>query len=642
VAKESIQTTIDHGRLMTKLSVVGAVFSAVLLILTAVFAAIRGGDVFRFGLITYSLSLLFSIAGIIFGMLRTQAGLEDEEKKLLEERSAAESRALNVEEDVRFTSRRSFENYARFAPYALAILGAGITAGLLIYFRTVWTARPAAAISLTGNALYTALIALIMMLLSIFTGAFYVGQSRTRGFRWLRPVGAWMIAGFAVMGTAAVCSLCYGNNLYNADMATARVLFWIFAILGLEFIVNLIIDFYRPRTLKESRPIFESGLLALFTEPGGVMRNIAAALDYQFGFQVSGTWLYGFIERSFFPLLVVIAALFWGFSAIHEVGPNNVGVRECLGKIDPQILKPGIYWSLPCPFGNVRTFSCTELYQVTIGEKVQQKDKKDSEIRQTVLWTQAHGGGEDSNFLVAVKPGADEQIGKDAAPSISFVRLTMPIQYRIRPDGVLDFAYHNANPVVNLRRIGQQAATEYLASTSMMELMSSKRLDAQKAIRKRVQQLADKHKLGIQIEQLLILDAHPPIEKVAPAYQEVIGAMEQRETAILGAKAYQVKTVPESRAEADRIIAEAKNYSATTGKVARADSERFNKQLTAYRAMPSVFKLREFLGFLENDCGGIRKFVIPLNSDSEVFQFNFEAKERLDLIDTDVTKLSNK
>ena len=42
------------------------------------------------------------------------------------------------------------------------------------------------------------------------------------------------------------------------------------------------------------------------------------------------------------------------------------------------------------------------------------------------------------------------------------------------------------------------------------------------------------------------------------------------------------------------------------------------------------------------DCSGIRKYVVPPNSDSEVFQFNFEAKERLDLIDTDVTKLSNK
>ena len=35
----------------------------------------------------------------------------------------------------------------------------------------------------------------------------------------------------------------------------------------------------------------------------------------------------------------------------------------------------------------------------------------------------------------------------------------------------------------------------------------------------------------------------------------------------------------------------------------------------------------------------MRKFVLTSKPSSDVFQFNFEEKERLDLIDTDVTKL---
>ena len=653
VSKANIQVSIDNGRLMTKLSVIGLIFSICFLILTAVIGAMRGGDVFRFGMITYSLSALFSFGALIYGMLSTQAGLENEEKQFLADRGAAENRALNVEEDVRFTAGRSFDNFRRFAPYALALLGAVIAGGFLFYFKSSWGARAAGAVSMEGNALYTALIAIIIMLLNIFIGAFYVGQSRSAAFRWLRPVGAWLIAGFVVMGGATVTALLHSNNIVGADLAVAKVFFWIFIVLGAEFVTNFIIEFYRPRTLKESRPVFESRLLALFTEPGGVMRNIASALDYQFGFKVSGTWLYSFVERSFFPLFLLVVFFFLIFSSIHEVGPSKVGVRENLGRIDKQLLTPGIYWSLPWPFGTVNMYSTSELRQIVIGEKSTGDDntaddqnvkagvKRNAEISETVLWTKAHGGGEDSNFLVAVKPSGVQNDSKEgAAPSISFIRLTMPIQYRIK--NVLDYAYANANPVYSLRRIGQQAATEYLASTSMMELMSSKRLEAQQAIMKRVQYLADLHKLGIQVETLLILDAHPPIEKVAPAYQEVIGALEQRETAILNAEAYKIKTLPEAQAEAARIIAEAKSYRATTGKVARAESERFTKQLTAYRAMPSVFKLRELLNFLAVDCANIRKYVVPLNSESEVYELNFEAKERLDLIDTDVTKLSNK
>ena len=549
---------------MTKLAVVGLIFSLCFLILTAVIGAMRGGDVFRFGLITYSLSAIFSFGALIYGMLATQAGLEEEEKQLLAERGNSENRALNVEEDVRFTAGRSFENYCRFAPYAMALVGALVTGGFLFYFNSAWAVRQAGTVSMGGNALFTALIAIIVMLLNIFIGAFYVGQSRSDSFRWLRPVGSWLIAGFAVMAAATVTALLHANNILSADMAVARVFFWIFIILGAEFVTNFIIEFYRPRTLKENRPVFESRLLALFTEPGGVMRNIAAALDYQFGFKVSGTWLYGFVERSFFPLVFLVVIFFLFFSSLHEVGPSKVGVRETLGQIEKKLLAPGIYWSLPWPFGTVNTFSTTELKQIVIGEKSTGDEnrsddeshkagtKRNSEISETVLWTKAHGGGEDSNFLVAVKPsGTQGNTDAGAAPSISFIRLTMPIQYRIK--NVFDYAYTNSNPIYNLRRIGQQAATEYLASTSMMELMSSRRLEAQTAIMKRVQELADKNKLGIQVETLLILDAHPPIEKVAPAYQEVIGAMEQRETAILNAEAYKIKTLPEAQAEAARM-----------------------------------------------------------------------------------------
>ena len=106
MAKTNIQVSIDNGRLMTKLSVISLIFSVCFLILTAVIGSMRGGDVFRFGLITYTLSAIFSFGALIYGMLSTQAGLENEEKQFLEERNAAENRALNVEEDNLCSSRR--------------------------------------------------------------------------------------------------------------------------------------------------------------------------------------------------------------------------------------------------------------------------------------------------------------------------------------------------------------------------------------------------------------------------------------------------------------------------------------------------------------------------------------------------------
>lgn len=632
-----LQNAIDNARLTTRLAVISSGFSLVLLVATLIINAYRGGDVFALAAIPFAFALLFSLTALIYGMLRSAAELENEEKALLAQR--VEARALNVEEDVRFTAGRSFENYRRFAPYAITVIAAVLMGILLVRTHLFWSGREAATVGMKGNSIHTALISAVMAVISIFVGAFFAGQSRTKSFRWLRPVGAWMIAGFAVMAGATVASICYGNNLTTLDGVLAKVFFWIFAVLGAEFIINFIIEFYRPRTLQEARPVFESQILSLFTEPGGVMRNIALALDYQFGFKVSGTWLYAFIERSFFPVLIVWALIFWGFTMIHEVGPNQVGVRECLGKVTSEkLLEPGIYWTLPTPFGKIRRFSCTELKRLVVGETTDGAQKRAA--APVVLWTNQHGGPDD-HFLVAVPPAPGKNNDSEVA-SISFVRMAIPITYRIKRDGVMDYGYKNADPVNTLKLLGQQAVSEFLASSSMMELMSSGRSAAEQAMKERVQKLADNHSLGIEIVTVCILDAHPPVEKVAPAYQDVIGAMEQKETEILNAKAYEAKLVPETQAEVLALVADAESSAYTASKVAAAESERFSTQLKTYKIMPSMFKIKAYLDFFETECADIRKFVVSSDLDTEVYQFNFESKERLDLIDVDPTKLSNK
>ena len=656
--KSDIRAAIDNARLMTRLSIIGGIAALVLLVLTLIFGVIRpeftGSDVFSLAVIPYVLAALFSLAAMIYGMLGTSASLENEEKLLLEKRR--DSRALNVEEDVRFTAGRSFENFRRYTPYVLAILGAVVVGVLLSVFHNYWSGGRLTGKILPDNALHATVISFVMMLLSVFSGAFFVGQSRSKSFRWLRPVGAWLLAGFGVMFCAMIASLFTHNGMTRIDDLIARVIFWIFAVLGAEFVASFVIEFYRPRTLKEQRPIFESRLLALFTEPGGVMRNIASALDYQFGFKVSGTWLYSFLERSFFPLVLVWAVILWGFTMIHEVGPSEVGVRETFGRVtEEKLLEPGIYWTLPWPMGTVKRFSCTEIQQVVVGELHDEKGDDGQPSKKAadsvVLWTNPHGG-DDNNFIVAVapehteqQPEADEKQvdgNKSVDVSISFIRMVIPIQYRIRPDGVFDYAYRNANPVETLTRIGQQAATEYLASVSIMDIMSTGRVEAQEAMRKRVQLLADHHDLGIEVMSVVILDAHPPVEKVAPAYQNVIGAMEERETTVLKAQEYSVKTVPAAEAQAAEILSRAGAYKFTTTTVAAAENGRFQSQLSAYNVMPSMFRLRLYLDFLENDCSEIRKFVLSSGIRNEIYELNFEKNERLDLIDADITSLTEK
>jgi len=175
-----------------------------------------------------------------------------------------------------------------------------------------------------------------------------------------------------------------------------------------------------------------------------------------------------------------------------------------------------------------------------------------------------------------------------------------------------------------------------------MEIIATGRSSAEEDMRKEVQKLADEANLGIEITAVNILGAHPPVGEVATAFQNVISAMEEKETAILTAKSYRTTTLPESEVQALALIADANSYKYRTATVAKAENKRFGNQLLAYKAMPEMFVLRSYLDFLRDDCSHIRKYVMSPNNTSEVFQINLEQKERLDLTDADIAAVPSK
>ena len=76
--------------------------------------------------------------------------------------------------------------------------------------------------------------------------------------------------------------------------------------------------------------------------------------------------------------------------------------------------------------------------------------------------------------------------------------------------------------------------------------------------------------------------------------------------------------------------------------VAKAESERFEQQLAAFRSMRSMFMLNARMEVWENEGRSARKFIVPAELKDIVYQMNFEENERLDLGGIDVSDLSDK
>ena len=600
---------------------------------------------FSLAVIPFALAVVYALMSLIQNKFAVAAVRDEEEKILLQKRKENKASLLDISEDVRFTAGRTLLNFEKYVPSTITLICCLLTAGALIYFWRTALFRPEDAVNLaTGlpkQPILLAFTSALCAIVSVFLGIFLAGQSHVSEYRWLRPVGAWLMFGAVIMIFTLVSSILLVLKFTPWDGFFSQVAFFALAVLCVEMLLSFVSEFYRPRNQMEDRPVYESRLLSIFTEPGGIMRNIADSLDYQFGFKVSKTWIYGFFERSILPAVLLWLLLFWLFTCIAEVGPGEVAVRERFGKVatrvengeivPEQILEPGIYFKLPWPMETVRRVSITAVQSVTVGDVIM-KDGKELKPA-VVLWTTEHGKGEDENapsegYLVANAKG-----GTEVANAVSILETNLPIHYTVRKAQVYQYLFRFKEVPKLLKAVGEQESTRYFASTDFIKDMSSGREKIVSELKQRIQREADKLKLGIMIVCVNMNDAHPPVKEVAPAFQEVLAAKEEARTLVFGANAEAEKALAEGSIRSMTITSEAQAYKYDVSNVAIADAFRFRQQLAAYRQQPMLFRLRTYLDFLENDCQDLRKFILSSKIPSQIYELNMEEKPALDLLD---------
>ncbi len=619
---------------MQKLSMLAGILTLAACLLVIWFGIVKnrvGVDSFSLLIIPYLISTILAFNACILGYLGAKAAQEDEDRILLERRK--EKKALESGEDVLFSASRTLANFKKFSPYAVTALNFILISVILFLFWSHWSTRPD--VPTPSNPPLWAFATGASSLFIIFAGIFFVGQSRERNFRWLRPLGGWLVltAVLGILAAFAILMYKYDLNIWNRIIK--KIIFISSAALGVELLFNFTVEFYRPRTAGEERPIFESRILSLFTEPGGLLRNISDTLDYQFGFKVSRTWIYGLMEKSIIPLIITWLAFLWVFTCISEVAPGEVGVRENFGKIvDTTPLGEGLHFKLPWPFGKMTRIPVNKIQEIIIGADMRD-EKGEIKSPEVVLWTVQHYGKEDRYIVASEKKSTDKET------PVSFLSANVTVQYRAQKDKIFDFAFRSCDIPVFLKSISEREISKYLASVDLLKLMSVERGKAISELSARIQASADQMKLGVEIVCVNLLDVHPPFDKVAPSFEEVASARQEKEASILNAKAYENKTLPYAAAEASKIIMDAKTSSENSIHISEAETMRFKKQLEAYRIMPAMFKLRTYLDFFERDCGEIRKIVIGDTNTNNVYIFNFEEKARMDILDADLGELSS-
>lgn len=527
-----------------------------------------------------------------------------------------------------FAAKRSREQFERFFIPGIAVLLVLAQAFVIWWqWRNLHTLIPLVE---TRTPIAVSIFGLFALVLFLF-GKYSASLAKLEKQRLLRPTASYLLlSAYLCAASALAIGLVTWGGIANADAIAARVFLVLLGIIGLELVVSLILEMYRPRVRgKAERLVYESRVVGLLGQPEGVFSTAAHALDYQFGFKVSETWFYRFLQKALAWIIVAQVVILLFSTCFVFVGIGEQGLLERFGRlVSEKPLEPGLHFKLPWPIDDVKRISTREVQSFNIGFVPDPNLEKEK----TVLWTRPHYK-EEFNLLVA----SSEQIstnksGQQSVPA-NLLTVSIPVQYQV--SDVKAWAYNHSDAGRLLEDLATREVVQYLVGVDLIEIMSSGRLEAARELRHRIQTRADELQLGVNVLFVGLQDIHPPV-KVAEAFEQVVGATQEKEAAILKANGYAAQLLPQAEAEAQKKKSAAESYSLNLVAEAQARGAQFTNQITAFAAAPTVYPQRLFLETFARAATNVRKYVIAPTNTDDVFQLNLEDKIRPDLLDIDV------
>jgi regulator of protease activity HflC (stomatin/prohibitin superfamily) len=518
-----------------------------------------------------------------------------------------------------------------------------------------------------------------------------MGLAKERSCRMLRAGGNYLTGNcFASIAVVLALGLAdFGFRL--PELILARIIPILMVLLGVEMILNLVLEMYRPRVAgSEPRPAIESRLLGLISEPGDVARSIAEAMNYQFGFEISKTWFYQLLQKALGPLVLFQLASLLALSILVIVEPGEKAVIERFGQFRGKDFGAGLHLKLPWPLERVQIVP-GGIHEIVLGAHTEDGHFHDNE--DVVMWTHEHAEhGEEYDILVpppsyaryrpvaatqpAAGPGAEQQGG---SVSVHLLRIVAVLRYQVADP--VQYLYNYSDPKAVLLASMQEAFLRFAASRDSDQFMLAERRkineDLLSELRQRIARMDPP--VGVELVDASLVGVHPPPD-VAESYEQVGGAQLQYQQAVRWARgvanqwlagvagsvwraqelAKAINTLPpdvavgaakdvDPRDEVARghladlmagvggtvaqtvDAAEAERTQIENGMLARVID--YRSQLRAYQLTPRLYMAQQYLNTLAEVLPNIRKYVIASPTQGKPFIVNFEMKDQAGLFE---------
>jgi regulator of protease activity HflC (stomatin/prohibitin superfamily) len=474
-------------------------------------------------------------------------------------------------------------------------------------------------------------------LIAFLFGKYMAGLARGAAERWLRFSASSLIWISVICFLTAAAIVAAWAGLPGLDKYLLKVLIAILWVNAFETAAGMVFEIYRPRREGEmARFLFESRLMSFLSHPGGFFSTAAQAIDYQFGFKVSETWFYRYLEKAIGWIILVQLGLFWLSTAVLVVEPQEQVLIERWGRSAQRsggVLEPGLHFKFPWPVERAYRYDTRLLQRLVLGPPL---DPETASAR-TRLWSQNNLLVDEFILVASDEESSTEGESRSGSDSgtvpVNLLSARIPMQYFIRD--LRKWALEHSDPEAFLQHIAQREVSAYFISVDFNDILISGRLEAAAALKQLIQQAADNYDLGVEIVHLSLHEIQPP-QSIASEFEAVIGAAQRKSTMILEAESYAARQLPLARAEASRIVNDAHARSLTLISEARGRSAAFANRLKAYMASPGVYRNRSHLQSIARGLSGVRKFLVLTTNRSSRVDINFEQQLNSDLLNLDL------
>lgn len=250
--------------------------------------------------------------------------------------------------------------------------------------------------------------------------------------------------------------------------------------------------------------------------------------------------------------LIILAIVGWALSGVYTLDEKERGVVLRLGKVNDEILLPGLHWNPPI-VDQVMFESVTDVKSIQHNSEMLTEDE-------------------------------------------NIVKVNMQVQYVV--SDVREYLLRVSNPVQSLYQSTESALRHEVGSALMNDVLTSGRAELGFKVKDRIQTYMNRYTTGIEVTQVVIDETAPP-DAVRAAFDDVIKAREDEVREKNEATAYANQVVPEARGEAQRLVEQALGYKERVIARARGDAARFNALYAEYELAPEVTRERLYLDTME-------------------------------------------